>query len=111
MKISKMFHDQVRDGLMWFHFSEEHQSFSGAMLRRNYIFIEIYNLIEILGQSQSAISIPQLKRLLALHLVPIEQLFFLQPIGNTHLGVCFTLRCFQRLSLPCVATWRLPLER
>jgi hypothetical protein len=31
---SKEFHSQVRDGLAWFHLSIEHQSFSGAKLRR-----------------------------------------------------------------------------
>jgi len=46
-----------------------------------------------------------------LHLGPINLVVFQGslgrlPCGRSHLGVGFTLRCFQRLSLPNVATQR-----
>jgi hypothetical protein len=34
LSTSSEFHSQVRDGLAWFHWSKEHQSISGAKLRR-----------------------------------------------------------------------------
>jgi len=49
--------------------------------------------------------------LLYLHLTPIKQVVYLRPYsseedGRSYLGVGFSLRCFQRLSLPDVATQR-----
>jgi hypothetical protein len=38
------FHSQVRDGLAWFHESIEHQSISGARLRR---FVDVSNQIAV----------------------------------------------------------------
>ena len=66
------------------------------------------------GQASRPISTRQLSLLLALenlHLGPINLVVFQGslgrlPCGRSHLGVGFTLRCFQRLSLPNVATQR-----
>ena len=66
------------------------------------------------GQASRPISTRQLSSLLALgdlHLGPINLVVFQGslgrlPCGRSHLGVGFTLRCFQRLSLPNVATQR-----
>ena len=71
-------------------------------------------LISILKQVKpSAISTSQLNTLLHLHLTPIKQVVYLRPYptgepvdGRSYLGVGFSLRCFQRLSLPDVATQR-----
>ena len=60
------------------------------------------------------ISISQLNMSPCLHLWPINLVVFKGSYftrnGRTHLGVSFTLRCFQRLSSPYVATqlchWR-----
>lgn len=73
MSTSSEFHSQVRDGLAWFHWSIEHQSISGAKLRR---------IMKKIGQNQLAFSISQLKPLLALHLIPIRQLVLLRLHGE-----------------------------
>ena len=61
-------------------------------------------------KAERAISTGQLNTLLCLHTPPINQVVFLGPSGKTHLEGGFPLRCFQRLSLPHVATqpcrWR-----
>ena len=57
------------------------------------------------------ISTPRLKRLLALHLEPINVVISYGPQTNSDLGVSFPLRCFQRLSIPDIATQRVPLAR
>ena len=63
--------------------------------------------------SPRPISIRQLHTLLCFHLEPIYLVVFkgsYHCCGKSHLEVGFTLRCFQRLSLPYVATqlclWR-----
>ena len=47
---------------------------------------------------------------LRFHLQPIYVIIFNVPSWNTHLEVGFALRCFQRLSIPYIATqqctWR-----
>ena len=56
---------------------------------------------------RSAVSTGWLKPLLALHLRPIYQVVFLEPSPcgrRPCLAGGFTLRCFQRLSVPYVAT-------
>src|SRR5262245_5436752 len=67
------------------------------------------------GQASRPISTRQLRALLLLHTGPINLVVYKGslgrlPCGRPHLGVGFTLRCFQRLSLPDVATqlclWR-----
>ena len=75
------------------------------------------------GQAERAIRTSKLRTLLYLHLSPIDVVVFDGPskesharskrvliLGRSDLGACFTLRCFQRLSLPDFATqpcrWR-----
>jgi hypothetical protein len=57
------------------------------------------------------VSASQLKRLLALHLTSIKRLVLPWPQESTHLEVGFLLRCFQQLSIPHIATQRIPLAR
>ena len=52
------------------------------------------------------ISTSRLKRLLALHLKPINVIISYDPSTNTYLEVGFVLRCFQNLSIPDIATGR-----
>ena len=49
------------------------------------------------------ISTPRLHPLLGFHLEPINLMIFEGSL-SPHLGVGFALRCFQRLSIPNVAT-------
>ena len=49
------------------------------------------------------------KSLRILHLAPIKVVVYDQPIGISSLGGGLTLRCFQRLSFPNIATRPLPL--
>ncbi|HAT68648.1 MAG TPA: hypothetical protein DCS20_03435 [Candidatus Yonathbacteria bacterium] len=51
-----------------------------------------------------------MKRLLALHLEPINVIISHGPQTNSDLGVSFPLRCFQRLSIPDIATLRCPWQ-
>jgi hypothetical protein len=53
----------------------------------------------------AVISTPRLKPLRVLHLEPINVVVFDETI-TPNLGVGFALRCFQRLSLPDIATRR-----
>ena len=57
-------------------------------------------------KDERSISTGQLKALLLLHIRPINLVVFKGTSGRVHLGVGFPLRCFQRLSHPCVATRR-----
>src|SRR5659263_2003 len=60
-----------------------------------------------LWSSPRPISTGPLRTLLHLHFRPINQVVYLVPYhccGKSHLEVGFTLRCFQRLSHPNVAT-------
>ena len=67
-----------------------------------------------MGLNPRSISISQLNISLCFHLQPINQVVFLGSYfiknGKTHLEVGFPLRCFQRLSIPYIATlhchWR-----
>ncbi len=56
------------------------------------------------------ISTPRLKRLLALHLEPINVIISYGPQTNSHLEAGFPLRCFQRLSKPNLATEQCPWQ-
>ena len=64
------------------------------------------------GQASRPISTGRLHPLPDFHLRPIHLVVFEGPSagpksrGNSHLGVGFPLRCFQRLSLPNIATQR-----
>ena len=61
-------------------------------------------------KAERAISTGQLNVLLRLYLLPINRVIFPGPSGRAHLEGGFPLRCFQRLSIPNVATqlyrWR-----
>jgi hypothetical protein len=63
----------------------------------------------IIGQASRLISTGRLNGLLHLHLRPINLVVSQEPSGGLHhgkpnLGRSFTLRCFQRLSLPDIDT-------
>ena len=69
--------------------------------------------VQDVSQATRAISTARLHVLPRFHLPPINVLVSHGPSearrpGSTHLGVGFPLRCFQRLSLPDVATRRCP---
>ena len=57
-------------------------------------------------KDKRTISTGQLNTLLCVHIQPIKLVVFKRTSGIVHLGVGFPLRCFQRLSHPCVATQR-----
>ena len=62
---------------------------------------------------QLTVSTGNLKILLFLQLRPINQVVYLgslagKPAWNPNLGIGFTLRCFQRLSVPDIATQPCP---
>ena len=62
------------------------------------------------AQAVRAISTTRLRTLLHLHLWPIDVVVSHGPLKKSHLVVGFALICFQRLSLPDIATlqcsWR-----
>ena len=66
------------------------------------------NDLVILGSSPRLISTGQLHTLLCLHLRPINDIVYVEPYSikdeRSYLRGGFTLRCFQRLSRPDVAT-------
>ena len=55
---------------------------------------------------RSNISTSQLNTLLCLHLWPINLVVFQESQRKPYLGMSLALRCFQRLSLPYIATQR-----
>ncbi len=71
--------------------------------------------LRLYDQATRIISIGKLNTLLCLHTRPINDVVFIVPLGDlcpgrSHLEARFPLRCFQRLSLPNIATrlchWR-----
>ena len=72
----------------------------------------IFYLNKPYGQASRAISTGKLHTLPCFHVQPIKQVVYLCPSalagGRSSLGACFPLICFQRLSLPNVATQRCP---
>jgi hypothetical protein len=61
--------------------------------------------------SRSAVSTGRLRRSPALHVRPIDLVVYQEPSAKARkpgLGVGFALRCFQRLSVPDLATQRCP---
>ena len=60
----------------------------------------------VAGKRFRVISTALLSTLLHLHMRPIHQVVFLVPQGRSYLGNRLALRCFQRLSVPCLATRR-----
>ena len=74
-----------------------------------------YHLIfhHLSWSSPRPISIDKLNTLLHLHLRPINQVVFLGSYpygGKSYLEVGFALRCFQRLSIPYIATQPCPWQ-
>ena len=61
---------------------------------------------DIYGQVKRPISTGQLKIFRSVHFQPINVVVYHGPSGRTHLVVGFSLICFQRLSLPDLATER-----
>ncbi len=65
---------------------------------------------KLYGQASRAISTGKLHTSRCVHIQPIKQVVYLCPSalagGRSYLGACFPLICFQRLSLPNVATQR-----
>ena len=111
LSTSSEFHSQVRDGLAWFHWSKEHQSISGAKLRRNPLFKEEKREKERIGQNQFAFSISQLKLLLAFHLIPINTACLAAALWRILILVWTSyLDAFSTYSLhawlPCVYFWK-----
>jgi len=68
------------------------------------------SLAHAFAEANRVISTGQLNPSQGLHPQPIKQVVFLHPSGKAHLGVGFPLRCFQRLSLPCLATQHCPWQ-
>ena len=73
------------------------------------------NPLQIGSSSPRSISIDQLHALLRFHLRPIKLVVYKWPYqlevgGISHLEVCFTLRCLQRLSHPHAATQLCPWQ-
>ena len=67
------------------------------------------------GQAARLISIGKLHNSRCVHIRPIDLVIFQEPLGDlrpgtSHLVEGFTLRCFQRFSLPHVATERYPWQ-
>ena len=63
-----------------------------------------------LWSSFRLISISQLHALLHFHLSPIYDIVYVEPQWRSYLRGSFTLRCFQRLSRPYVATQPCPWQ-
>jgi len=59
---------------------------------------------EYRNQAKRMISTGKLNTLLHLHFQPIDVVVSDDPLGKTHLGSSLALRCFQRLSIPHLAT-------
>ena len=62
----------------------------------------------ICGQAERPISTGKLRALQLVHPRPINLVVFEGPSGTPYLGGGFPLRCLQRLSVPYIATLRLP---
>jgi hypothetical protein len=72
----------------------------------------IFCLNKLYGQASRAVSTGKLHAFPRFHTQPIKQVIYLCPLaltgGRSNLEACFPLICFQRLSLPNVATQRCP---
>ena len=66
--------------------------------------------VGFIDQAERIISTGKLNVSPRLHLLPIDLVVYQDPSGRSYLGMGFVLRCFQRLSLPHIATrlchWR-----
>ena len=75
--------------------------------------ISVAQIHHLSWSSPRPISIDKLNTLLHLHLRPINQVVFLGSYpygGKSYLEVGFALRCFQRLSIPYIATQPCPWQ-
>ena len=73
-------------------------------------FLSLVNTEPALWSSFRLISISQLNTLPRLHLWPINDIVYVEPQWRSYLRESFTLRCFQRLSRPYVATQPCPWQ-
>ena len=64
-----------------------------------YVLIMFPNRIRVISK-------PRLNTLLCVHLAPINVIISYDPSTNTYLEIGFLLRCFQKLSIPDIATGR-----
>ena len=83
----------------------EHRSVVYCLLRHRLLTTRLY------GQASRAISTGQLNASQRFHTLPINVVVFDKPLetlrsGRSNLEGGFPLRCFQRLSLPYLATWQ-----
>ncbi len=73
---------------------------------RTYISRKAKYVITTFPNRNRLISTPRLNALLRVHLEPINVVICYEPQTIPHLGDGFSLRCFQRLSVPDIATLR-----
>jgi hypothetical protein len=69
-------------------------------------YLKLDKRIRNRNQAERMISIGELNVLLHLHPQPINVVVFHDPSGKINLGSGLALRCFQRLSVPHLATLR-----
>ncbi len=74
-------------------------------ISRIFFLITLITLITNIPYRKRPISTPRLNTLLCVHLVPINLVIF-EETTIPHLRAGFPLRCFQRLSIPYIATLR-----
>ena len=104
----------VRDGNRCILFAIVTNLLLEKLFSENMIMCIFIKFIKYLWLNPRSISIGQLNISLCFHFQPINQIVFLGSYfiknGKTHLEVGFPLRCFQRLSIPYIATlhchWR-----
>ena len=108
---------RVRDGNGWtLALISTNYSLEGSHLQNRTTKEGIRKAIACINcrSSPRAISTGQLHTLLYFHLRPINQIVFLGPYSimdeRSHLRESFTLRCFQRLSRPYIATQLCPWQ-
>ena len=109
---------RVRDGNGWtLALISTNYSIEGLHLQNRTMYLQssTQGLACFLRRSSPrTISTDQLHTLLCFHLRPINQIVFLGPYSimdeRSHLRESFTLRCFQRLSRPYIATQLCPWQ-
>ena len=95
--------------------SPEHSKIAGRKSRRSRMSVvaHVFKHYKHYGQASRPISTGKLHALLRLHIRPINLVVYQGSLGayaygRPHLEAGFTLRCFQRLSLPNIATQLCP---
>ena len=107
---------RVRDGNGWTLALISTNYIGGCTLKTEQCDPHVFQAacIFLCRSSPRAISTGQLHTLLHFHLRPINQIVFLGPYSikdeRSHLRGSFTLRCFQRLSRPYIATQLCPWQ-